>query len=36
MAIYTSIREMLAIAIVKKWKVDQMDVKITFLNDFIE
>jgi hypothetical protein len=33
---YTSIRAILAIAIVKKWKVHQMDVKTTFLNGVIE
>jgi hypothetical protein len=33
---YTSIRAILAIAAVKKWKVHQMDVKTTFLNGVIE
>jgi hypothetical protein len=33
---YTSIRAILALAIVKKWKVHQMDVKTNFLNGVIE
>jgi hypothetical protein len=33
---YTSIRTVLAIATVKKWKIHQMDVKIAFLNGEIE
>ena len=33
---YTSIRVVLSIAIVMKWKVHQMDVKTTFLNGVIE
>ena len=34
--IYTSIRTVLALAAVMKWKVHQMDVKITFLNGVVE
>jgi hypothetical protein len=33
---YTSIRDILAIDVVKKWKVHHMDVKTTFLNGVIE
>ena len=33
---YTSIRAILAIAVVMKWKVHQMDVKTTFLNGVVE
>jgi hypothetical protein len=33
---YTSIRAVLSIATVMKWKVHQMDVKTTFLNGVIE
>jgi hypothetical protein len=33
---YTSIRDILAIVAVMKWKVDQMDMKTTFLNGVIE
>jgi hypothetical protein len=33
---YTSIRDILAIVIVNKWKVHHMDVKTTFLNGVIE
>jgi hypothetical protein len=33
---YTSIRAMLALTVVKKWKVHQMDMKTTFLNGVIE
>jgi hypothetical protein len=33
---YTSIRAILAIAAIKKWKVHQMDVKTSFLNGVIE
>jgi hypothetical protein len=33
---YTSIRVVLSIAIVMKWKVHQMDVKMPFLNGLIE
>ena len=33
---YTSIRAILALVVVKKWKVHQMDVKTTFLNSVIE
>jgi hypothetical protein len=36
MARYTSIRTILAIATMMKWKVHQMDVKTTFLNGVIE
>ena len=32
MARYTSIRSILALVVVMKWKIHQMDVKITFLN----
>ena len=33
---YTSIRSVLSLATVMKWKVHQMDVKITFLNGVVE
>jgi hypothetical protein len=33
---YTSIRAILAIAAIMKWKVHRMDVKTTFLNSVIE
>ena len=33
---YTSIKSVLALAIVMKWKVHQMDVKTTFLNGVVE
>ena len=33
---YTSIRSILALAAVMKWKVHQMDVKTTFLNGVVE
>ena len=33
---YTSIRDILVIIAVMKWKVRQMDVKITFLNCVVE
>ena len=33
---YTSIRSVLALAAVMKWKVHQMDVKTTFLNGVVE
>ena len=33
---YTSIRLVLALAAVMKWKIDQTDVKITFLNGVVE
>ena len=33
---YTSIRDILAIVAVMKWKVHQMDVKITFLDGVVE
>ena len=33
---YTSIRSVLALAAVMKWKVHQMDVKTAFLNDVVE
>ena len=36
MARYTSIRTILALAAVMKWKIHQMDVKTTFLNDVVE
>ena len=32
---YTSIRSVLALAVVMKWKTHQMDVKITFLNGVV-
>ena len=34
-AIYTSIRSVLALVAIMKWKVNQMDVKITFLNGVV-
>ena len=33
---YTSIRTILALATVMKWKIHQMDVKTTFLNGVVE
>lgn len=33
---YTSIRTIIALAAAKEWKLDQMDVKTTFLNGVIE
>ena len=36
MARYTSIRTILSIAAVMKWKIHQMDVKTTFLNGVVE
>jgi hypothetical protein len=33
---YTSIRDILAIIVVMKWKVHQMDVKTTFMNGIVE
>ena len=33
---YTSIRTILALAAVMKWKIRQMDVKTTFLNGVVE
>jgi hypothetical protein len=36
MTIYTSIRDVLSITTVMKWKVHQMDMKMTFLNGVIE
>jgi hypothetical protein len=33
---YTSIRTTLAITVVMKWKIHQMDVKTTFLNGVVE
>ena len=33
---YTSIRSILALAAVMKWKIHQMDVKTTFLNGVVE
>ena len=33
---YTSIRSILALAAAMKWKIHQMDVKTTFLNDVVE
>ena len=33
---YTSVRSVLALAAVMKWKIHQMDVKIAFLNDVVE
>ena len=33
---YTSIRSVLALAVVMKWKVHQMDVKTPFLNGVVE
>ena len=33
---YTSIRSVLALAVVMKWKIHQMDVKTTFLNGVVE
>ena len=35
-AIYTSIRSVLALAVVMKWKIHQMDVKTAFLNGVVE
>ena len=35
LAIYTSIRSVLALAIVMKWKIHQMDVNIAFLNGVV-
>ena len=36
LAIYTSIRSVLALDAVMKWKIQQMDVKTTFLNGVME
>ena len=36
MARYTSIRTILALAASMKWKIDQKDVKIAFLNGVVE
>ena len=36
MARYTSIRTILTLAVVMKWKIHQMDVKTTFLNGVVE
>ena len=36
MARYTSIRTILALAAVMKWKIHQMDVKTSFLNGVVE
>ena len=33
---YTSIRSILAMAVVMKWKIHKMDVKTTFLNGVVE
>ena len=33
---YTSMRSVLALVVVMKWKVHQMDVKTTFLNDVVK
>ena len=33
---YTSIRSVLALAVVMKWKINQMDVKTAFLNGVVE
>ena len=33
---YTSIRSVLALAVVMKWKINQMDVNISFLNGVVE
>ena len=33
---YTSIRSVLPLAVVMKWKIHQMDVKTAFLNDVVE
>ena len=33
---YTSIRSVLALAVVMKWKIHQMDVKTVFLNGVVE
>ena len=33
---YTSIRSVLAMAVVMKWKIHQMDVKTAFLNGVVE
>ena len=33
---YTSIRSILSLAIVMKWKIHQMDVKTAFLNGVVE
>ena len=33
---YTSIRSVLALAVVMKWKIHQMDVKTAFLNGVVE
>ena len=35
-SIYTSIRSVLALAAVMKWKIHQMDVKTAFLNGIVE
>ena len=35
-AIYTSIRSVLSLATVMKWKIHQMDVKTAFLNGVVE
>ena len=36
MSRYTSIRTILALAVVMKWKIHQMDVKETLLNGVVE
>ena len=36
LARYTSIRSVLALATVMKWKIHQMDVKTAFLNSVVE
>ena len=36
MARYTSIRSILALHVVMKWKIHQIDVKTTFLNGVVE
>ena len=36
MARYTSIRTILSLAAVMKWKIHQMDVKTAFLNGLVE
>ena len=33
---YTSIRPVLALVVVRKWKIHQMDVKTAFLNGVVE
>ena len=36
MARYTSIRTILALEVVMKWKIHQMDVRTTFLNGVVD